>query len=68
MSTRYFIREDGTYAGGFANHVNIETGEIITEVIIPDGLIEIEAPPIHGLDKWDFKKKKWIPFIPVENE
>lgn len=52
--TKYFVDIEGNYLGGFdgANP--------------PEGSIEIDSPPLHGLDKWD--GKQWIIHNPPDLE
>ena len=50
LMTKYFIDAQGNYIGGFDG------------ALPPAGAIEIQAPPAHGLDKWD--GAEWIPYVP----
>lgn len=48
---RYFMDVGGNYLGGY------EGAEP------PAGAIEINSPPAHALDKYDFQTKQWIAYV-----
>lgn len=49
--TQYFVTSDGVFLGAYSKN----------NPAIPEGAIEVEAPPSHGiLEIWDFEKKQWV--------
>jgi hypothetical protein len=52
--TKYFIDAQGNYIGGFNG------------VEPPEGSIEVNAPPPHGWQKWDFDNQEWLPLTPEQ--
>ena len=48
MVTQFFIDDQGNYVGGFCG------------ALPPDGSIEINSPPPHGWQKWDFDNEVWL--------
>ena len=51
MTTKYYIDPQGNYIGGFSEG----------NPSIPQGAIEISAPPPHGWQVYDIGNSAWLP-------
>jgi len=49
MTTKYYVDANGAYLGGF---VSLTRGDEVFQPAVPEGAIEVEAPPADGRMVW----------------
>lgn len=63
---RYVAGADGAYLGVHRDAVDPETGEVVAAVTLPDGAVEVPAPPPAAGRVWD--GYGWVPdpdYVPL---